>query len=31
MKFADGKKMGDIISMEGDGNVIREKLNNLEN
>lgn len=31
MKSADDKKMGDMISMEGDGNVIWEKLNNLEN
>lgn len=31
MKFADDTKVGNIINMEGDGNVIQEDLNNLEN
>lgn len=31
MKFADDMKVGDIINMEGDGKMIQEGLNNLEN
>lgn len=31
MKFADDTEVRDIINMEGDGNMIQEDLNNLEN
>lgn len=31
MKFADDTKMGGIINMEGDDNMMQEDLNNLEN